>query len=612
MNYTSDPFGSCCIEPPSVPIRAERVVATVASTGFDDYLETWLESWSRNACCAGVTIVVFLINPTPRLERICAKYRASVIRGTCNFPLGAHIKSVLYSVSRWVHAKQYLLLDADMLITGSFRALYDVHESMPEFVLGCTKAYNFPDLYYEVVIAETDAKSCVSTPYMNPVEDYERYVAPFLGKHSWHLLNLGILIGAKAAMDLLDKDLRSLPKESKRWVTHEHARYANTNDELMASVAIARRNARWEIPLEYNFVMHCGSVAPREEIHSEEGRESYLYQEKPIASMHFMSYFGKILLGKWRRRVALPQYDPEIGPCPFPFFYREREGFFDYHNLYRFLVDRSEKGKIVEVGCFQGRSLVFLGELIHASGKPIRVDGVDYWMKSPRTKGAREMQKALTRFGLDSSVKMRQMASVEAAPTYEDNSLEAVFLDAGRLYEDVSENILLWKDKIKVGGVLAGHDFTYSSPGVIRAVRECLGEPFYSFPRSWVFERTAKGFQPLAIPALQESEHQEWGFRPVMHSVDKEDLAKQVFDGVLYGTDGAWEVAHMNTWNDPLLEEQQAKTLCDFLDPHIPCAEDIRGMIRNLLESFQESENSAVKTLVSEALAHERQPYVLL
>lgn len=50
--------------------------------------------------------------------------------------------------------------------------------------------------------------------------------------------------------------------------------------------------------------------------------------------------------------------------------------------------------------------------------------------------------------------------------------LDFVYIDANHAYEYVKQDIEMWWDKIKKGGVLGGHDMSASSPGVCRAVVE--------------------------------------------------------------------------------------------------------------------------------------------
>lgn len=51
--------------------------------------------------------------------------------------------------------------------------------------------------------------------------------------------------------------------------------------------------------------------------------------------------------------------------------------------------------------------------------------------------------------------------SVEAAATFKTGFFDFVFIDADHSYEGCKADIEAWKDKVKVGGWLCGHDYGY-------------------------------------------------------------------------------------------------------------------------------------------------------
>jgi len=69
--------------------------------------------------------------------------------------------------------------------------------------------------------------------------------------------------------------------------------------------------------------------------------------------------------------------------------------------------------------------------------------------------------------------------SLVASKKLPDDSLDFVFIDAGHDYISVKEDILLWAPKVKVGGMIFGHDFCDDFPGVEQAVRELFGDKGY-------------------------------------------------------------------------------------------------------------------------------------
>jgi hypothetical protein len=54
---------------------------------------------------------------------------------------------------------------------------------------------------------------------------------------------------------------------------------------------------------------------------------------------------------------------------------------------------------------------------------------------------------------------------------------DCVFIDAAHDEVNVRADIDHWRERVKRGGILAGHDFQDGYPGVQAAVRAKLGEP---------------------------------------------------------------------------------------------------------------------------------------
>lgn len=79
--------------------------------------------------------------------------------------------------------------------------------------------------------------------------------------------------------------------------------------------------------------------------------------------------------------------------------------------------------------------------------------------------------------------------SADASAMFEDGTLDFVYIDALHTYEAVKHDLLLWGPKVKKGGFIGGHDYRKKFPGVIKAVKEELGEPDKVFKdTSWIKE----------------------------------------------------------------------------------------------------------------------------
>ena len=180
------------------------------------------------------------------------------------------------------------------------------------------------------------------------------------------------------------------------------------------------------------------------------------------------------------------------------------------HEFPALLNARGLTGRAVEVGVKIGGYSEFM--LKHWEGRELI--SIDPWLPAPATEYVdksnvdkdtheRFYERTLARlakFGERSTI--WRMTSLEAAEAIADHSLDFAFIDARHDYESVKEDLQAWFDKIKPGGILAGHDYADGHHpqgrfGVKRAVDEFFaarGLPVHVTPRpdplfpSWVVE----------------------------------------------------------------------------------------------------------------------------
>lgn len=182
-------------------------------------------------------------------------------------------------------------------------------------------------------------------------------------------------------------------------------------------------------------------------------------------------------------------------------------GWYDFEASYQDAVARFDSGTFIEVGCFLGRSLCHLGELVKKSGKPIRVigidtcrgsgieNGVDHHAQAIKEGGgtfAGTLHRNIIECGLADTVEIIVSTSEKASTLFGFQSVEFVFIDADHSYEGCKKDIELWRPKIKLGGVCAGDDYGIPGeppiwPGVRMAVDELLPQA-KPFPHdSWMW-----------------------------------------------------------------------------------------------------------------------------
>ena len=151
--------------------------------------------------------------------------------------------------------------------------------------------------------------------------------------------------------------------------------------------------------------------------------------------------------------------------------------YFTYPYFYRSMVERAVDGAVfVEVGCFYGRSTLYRAQQIAQSGKQISLHCVDLWSDDLQSNGQKqrgEMVYAQFLINLEPylpTIAIHRGSSWDMAENFEDGSCDFIFIDADHEYESVLKDLKAWHPKVKSGGVIAGHDYSYKP--VTRAVHE--------------------------------------------------------------------------------------------------------------------------------------------
>jgi hypothetical protein len=157
------------------------------------------------------------------------------------------------------------------------------------------------------------------------------------------------------------------------------------------------------------------------------------------------------------------------------------EKWFNYESLYTYVVEKyNSNSTFVEIGSWKGMSSAFMCVEIANSNKNINFFCIDTWQGSKE----HSIEDDLYNIFISNMKSVKnyfsayKMTSVEASKLFEDKSIDFAFIDASHEYEDVLEDIKSWYPKIKVGGIIAGHDYSDVWPGVKKAVNESFNNPF--------------------------------------------------------------------------------------------------------------------------------------
>lgn len=161
--------------------------------------------------------------------------------------------------------------------------------------------------------------------------------------------------------------------------------------------------------------------------------------------------------------------------------FEEITGWFSVEDskTYQYLITNiPEDGTIVEIGCWLGKSSSFLADAKKPNQKIICVDTWEGSASELETNHTlvktHDIYEIFKDNMGDRDYQAIKKPSVEAAKSFEDNSLDAVFIDAEHTYNAVKADIEAWYPKLKNGGYISGHDYDRNWPEVRRAVNDCF------------------------------------------------------------------------------------------------------------------------------------------
>lgn len=138
-----------------------------------------------------------------------------------------------------------------------------------------------------------------------------------------------------------------------------------------------------------------------------------------------------------------------------------------------------------EIGIFKGLNAYHLLEGLPELNTLYCNDRWDFYPECPRIEGEDEPFESVREDFFDRLLPFRHriiilwMDSLEAAQHIEDESLDFIFIDANHKYEFVINNAKVWTPKVKIGGIISGHDYGYGKKrgfGVKEAVNDYFGK----------------------------------------------------------------------------------------------------------------------------------------
>ena len=102
--------------------------------------------------------------------------------------------------------------------------------------------------------------------------------------------------------------------------------------------------------------------------------------------------------------------------------------------------------------------------------------------------------------------------SEQAADDYPDRSLDFVYIDGNHNFGYIAMDLMLWANKVKRGGIIAGHDYYHHSPGRTRRCR-AVGYIVDAFAKCYDFEN----WYVLGTKDRQDGDDEDLSFLFIKH-----------------------------------------------------------------------------------------------
>ena len=245
----ADALSRADVQAPAGLLDAERCIATVVSPGYAHLLDDMLASLAANGRCEDAIKVVFSYNPDDQCRRVAEKHGACTITCRSRARMAPSLKAVVYSAARFVNAGNFLCLDADTLVLGDLRPVFEaVHASPRRSILVCRDAF----------LGQGSLLHELCTHYAGKPEDFDLLLGrPFSEAEYPLAVNDGVFAGSRGALLALDDFIRTLPGAA-AWVDQriDHG----WRNQFIFNLALARMDCAVELDASYNLQVHMRDV----------------------------------------------------------------------------------------------------------------------------------------------------------------------------------------------------------------------------------------------------------------------------------------------------------------------------------------------------------------
>lgn len=185
----------------------------------------------------------------------------------------------------------------------------------------------------------------------------------------------------------------------------------------------------------------------------------------------------KRVIGKWKYGIAMILVKI-ISPNMFKkldAFGLIKNGIYPRPSI-KFMKEHFNNKKVigVEIGVLKGKNALSIYKTLNIDILYL----IDFWNSQELIQeysklAQKNYLKTIKRFRNKSNVVIYKCTSLEAVNLFSDDSIDFCYIDANHNYEYVKQDIELWNKKVKINGVIGGHDIIhFQTLGVYQAIKE--------------------------------------------------------------------------------------------------------------------------------------------
>jgi hypothetical protein len=282
-----DCLGATEMTPLATPAARDRCIAVVASDAMAPFLDGLLRTLTTRGGCERASITVLAAGSPAFAEAVRRTHDVEVLPLRALRAPGPCLKGALYSLAAVVPARQYLLLDADVLVLGEIGPLFDRLDGEPE---GSTLLAREGPVDRPRPLAE----GLVAVHRATPAE-VESLCPDVASRTRTFCVNDGVVLAGREALAGLDCAVRAHPA----WVAWGQARRdVRWRQKGVLNLALATAGRAVELDALDNFQLNTDSVQEDRST----GFLRALSSALPVRVLHFNG-LGRRLWHRWHRAL---------------------------------------------------------------------------------------------------------------------------------------------------------------------------------------------------------------------------------------------------------------------------------------------------------------------